>query len=450
MGGLASGLDTTTIIAQLMSVERQPRARIELDQVAAQARKDALADIQAKLKTLKTASADLKSTLTWGKAQQVTSSEPNRISAKVTGEVDPRTFDITVQRLAVTSERRFDFAAGGASVDITPTSTGVTTSIDLSTATNVDEAAAIINGAGVDVTAKNVNGQLQLLSKTNGAAGGFTATGTGLTEKSSKTGVDAAFAVDGVAKTATTNVITDAIPGIELELKGLTPTDPVAISATPNGIDKDKVKAEVKQFVEAYNSALDAMRAKTSEQRVRNPTNNIDARKGVLYADGGLRQVISSMRNATMNDVTGTGNALTLDNLAEFGISTGKGSGGTSTAESLAGKLVIDDAKLTKALEDDPASVERLFTGDNGFATRMESILNPLLETDGTFEGRLDASDAELKSLKTSLETMDQRLTRKEEQYRKQFTALEVAMSRAQAQQSSMASALAGLPNFNA
>lgn len=448
MSGLASGLDTAKIISDLMAVERKPRVRIELDQVAAQARKDALTDIQGKLKSLKLASTDLKSVLLWNEKQQVTSSEPNRISAKVTGEVDPRTFDVTVQRLAVTGERRFEWTAGSGPLSVTPSSTGVTTSIDISTATTVDEAVSLINAADAGVTAKTVNGQLQLLSKTSGGNGNFTATGAGLTEKSSKTGVDAQFTVDGVAKTATSNVITDAIPGVELELKGLTPTEPVAISATPLQVDPAAVKTKLKAFVDLYNSTIDALRTRTTETRVRDPQTMGDARKGTLFADGGLRQILSSLRGATMNGLS-VGNAADIDQLAEIGISTGKGTGGASTAESLQGKLVIDDALLTKKLEEDPASVERLFASATGFATRMEELLDPLVKTDGTFEGRLDSSDADLKRLKTALDTMDQRLTRKEEAYRRQFTSLETAMSRAQAQQASMAQQLAGLPNFS-
>jgi flagellar hook-associated protein 2 len=323
------------------------------------------------------------------------------------------------------------------------------TSIDLSTATTVDQAVALINAAGVSATAKNVNGQLQLLSKVDGGTGNFTATGIGLTEKSSKTGVDAQFTVDGVAGTSATNVLAAAIPGVELTLKGLTPVGPVAISATPMGIDPEAVKTKLKTFVDSYNSTIDALRSRTTEKRVVNSTSIADARKGTLFADGGLRQVLSSLRSASMNALVGTGNAADMDQLAELGISTGKGTGGASSSDALAGKLVIDDAILAKKLTEDPASVERLLSGASGFASRMETLLTPLLETDGTFDGRLDASDSELKRLKTSMDQMDQRLTRKEASYRRQFTGLETAMSRAQSQQASMAQQLASLPRYS-
>ena len=441
--GLASGLDTAALIEQLMSVERNPRLRIEREQAAAQARRDALTDIQSKLKGLKTASADLRSSLLWGKTQTATSSEPNRLAIKVTGEIDPRVYDVTVQRLAVTAERRFDFAGGG-TLEFTPAG-GTLTSVDLSTATNADEAAALINAQGLSVTATNDNGKLKLVSTVAGGSGNFTATGGALTAVSARTGVDAAFQIDGQAYTASTNVVTDALPGAELTLKGLTPTEPVSLSVTPLGVDPEKIKAKLKAFVEAYNASMDAMRSRTTEKKVPNAATSADARKGVLFADSGLRQVMTSMRSSVMNSVSGTGNSVNLDELAELGISTGKATGGTTSADALAGKLVIDDAKLTQALED-PASIERLLSGATGFAARMEGLIGPLTDAGGSFEGRLTSSSSELTRLSKALETMDDRLKRKEEAYRKQFTALETALSRSQAQQSALQGQLAGLP----
>ena len=442
MSGLASGLDTASLIEQLMNVERQPRLRIEREQAAAQARKDALADIQTKLKSLRTASMDLKSSLLWTKTQTATSSDPNRLGVKVTGEVDPRTYDLTVQKLAVTAERRFTFAGGG-TLEFTPDG-GSLTSVDLSTATNVDEAAALINAQGLSVTATNDSGKLKLVSTVAGGTGNFAATGSALTAVSSKTGVDAEFEVDGVGFTSATNVITDALPGVELTLKGLTPTAPVAISVTPLGVDPEKIKAKLKSFVDAYNASMDTMRAQTSEKRVVNAKTLMDAKKGTLFGDSGLRHVMSSLRSSVMTSVSGTGNSVDLDELAELGISTGKATGGQSTADSLAGKLVIDDAKLTAALED-PAAVERLLSGATGFAARMEALITPLVDTGGSFDGRLTSSTSELSRLGKALSTMDERLTRKEEQYRKQFTALETALAKAQSQQQKLQGQLAGL-----
>jgi flagellar hook-associated protein 2 len=306
----------------------------------------------------------------------------------------------------------------------------------------------LINAQGLSVTATNDNGKLKLVSTVNGGTGNFTATGSALTQASAKTGVDAELTIDGVAHTSPTNVVTNALPGAELTLKGLTPTEPVALSVTPLGVEPEKIKAKLKAFVDAYNASMDAMRSRTTEKKVPGATTAADARKGVLFGDSGLRQVMTSLRSSVSATVTGTGNSVSMDELAELGISTGKATGGATSADALAGKLVIDDEKLTKALED-PASIERLLSGAAGFATRKEGVIAPLVDVGGAFDGRLTSSTSELSRLSKSLETMDDRLERKEEAYRKQFTALETALARSQSQQAQLQGQLAGLPRFS-
>ena len=50
IGGLASGLDTNSIIQQLMSIEQQPKVRLQQKQVVEQARQSTLKDVQTRLK----------------------------------------------------------------------------------------------------------------------------------------------------------------------------------------------------------------------------------------------------------------------------------------------------------------------------------------------------------------------------------------------------------------
>ena len=57
----ASGIDTATIIDQLMPIERQPQTRLKTQVTVSAARKTALSDIQTRLKNLQLAAQDLKS-----------------------------------------------------------------------------------------------------------------------------------------------------------------------------------------------------------------------------------------------------------------------------------------------------------------------------------------------------------------------------------------------------
>ena len=60
LSGLASGLDTSTIVDQLMAIERQPETRVKMKQATENARQQALRDVQTKLQALQTSADALK------------------------------------------------------------------------------------------------------------------------------------------------------------------------------------------------------------------------------------------------------------------------------------------------------------------------------------------------------------------------------------------------------
>src|SRR4051812_50143792 len=89
-GGLASGLDTNTIVDQLMAIERQPQNRLKLRQGQIDARKSALSDIQSRLKNLQLAAQDLKSPLLWLDTQSIDLNDPTKVAATRTGRARTR------------------------------------------------------------------------------------------------------------------------------------------------------------------------------------------------------------------------------------------------------------------------------------------------------------------------------------------------------------------------
>jgi flagellar capping protein FliD len=107
VGGLASGLDTQSIIDQLMSVERQPRTRMGYQQTAAQARQDALQAVDTKLSALKLAANDLHSALLWVPVQSTTSSNTAVLTARTTGAAAPGASVVGVTNLPSAEQHSF-------------------------------------------------------------------------------------------------------------------------------------------------------------------------------------------------------------------------------------------------------------------------------------------------------------------------------------------------------
>src|SRR3954454_23093051 len=123
-GGLASGLDTNTIVDQLMAIERQPQNRLKLKQGQIDARKSALGDVMSRLKNLRLAAQDLKSTTLWLDTQSVDVNDTTKIAATRTGGAGTGGYQVTVTQLASASQHWYSYPATAPATDQTLTIAG--------------------------------------------------------------------------------------------------------------------------------------------------------------------------------------------------------------------------------------------------------------------------------------------------------------------------------------
>jgi flagellar hook-associated protein 2 len=438
--GLASGLDTEAIITQLMAVERQPRTRLTLRQVAVQAQSDSLGAIRAKLTSLTLATTGLSSAALWAPTQSVDTTDATKVTARRTGGAGPGGYQLEVTSLASSEQRTFTL--GDTSAASTLTLNGIDVAVPAGA--DVDAVAAAINAkSDAPVFAVNVNGSLVLSSKKTGKDFGFTVSGNApLTAGNVKAGADAVYTLDGAPQTSPTNVVANGIPGVELTLRAPT-SSPITVNVGTPAPDKAQTIAAVKTFVSAYNDVVTKLRAELTEKRVANAATTADAQKGDLFGDPLLSSMLDDMRTVISGTTVG-GKAL-----ADIGISTGTATGGAATADSIDGKLTIDESALSAALDADPAAVQKLLGGVTdtpGFAQAFTAKLLPVTRADGLLQSRLDAAASSITTIKDQLDDMDRRLTMREDHLRKQFSALELALQRSQAQSTDLASRLASLP----
>src|SRR5262249_41907095 len=99
IGGLASGLDTNSIISALMQVAQQPQQAIINQQTLEKTRQSDLQAIRTQVTNLQLATSQLMSPSTWTASQQISSSDPAHITATGTN-VPPGGFSLTVSQLA--------------------------------------------------------------------------------------------------------------------------------------------------------------------------------------------------------------------------------------------------------------------------------------------------------------------------------------------------------------
>src|SRR4051794_41473702 len=111
ISGLSSGIDTATIIDQLMSIERQPQTRLKNQVTVSAARKTALSDVQTRLKNLQLAAQDLKSAALWANKQTLDVSDPTKLTATATGSIGTGAYTISATSLARGAQRWFTFSS---------------------------------------------------------------------------------------------------------------------------------------------------------------------------------------------------------------------------------------------------------------------------------------------------------------------------------------------------
>src|SRR4051812_19889698 len=454
ISGLSSGIDTATIIDQLMSIERQPQTRLKSQVTISAARKTALSDIQTRLKNLQLAAQDLKSATLWANKQTVDVNDGTKVAASLSGPSGAGSYQLNVGTLARGSQRWYTYTPPAAADSIT-FSNGHSTPIaasatidDAVLAINSDSAAPVYASAVTD--AQSGAKYLVFSSRTTGlTASAFTASSSALAEDGSRAvgGLDSEYWVDsGAHKFSSSNVVTDAIPGVSLTLKGTTTVSgPATVTVGAPAPDNTNITAKVKAFVDQYNSTLDFVRSKLDEKKVANPQTAADQQKGLLNGDTMLEGVLSQLRVA-MTNAYAPGNPTTLDQMNEIGVSTGSAFGSLNQ-DAIKGKLVFDSAKFSSALAADPTSVKNLLSGTTGFGQAIDDLLSPTLQAGGTMASRLSAEDAKQKTLNDQIARMDVLLQKKQDTLKAQFTAMETALQQSQAQGQWLAGQLAALAN---
>jgi flagellar capping protein FliD len=130
-----------------------------------------------------------------------------------------------------------------------------------------------------------------------------------------------------------------------------------------------------------------------------------------------------------------------MGDLSALGISTGAASGSsTFSADAVAGKLRVDDLKLTAALTGDRAVLQ---TALNGLGQRLSDVVTPVAGARVT-EARSTVT-SERKRLADSIAQTDVRLADKEKRLRAKFAAMESALAASQSAQAQLTSQLASL-----
>ena len=216
---------------------------------------------------------------------------------------------------------------------------------------------------------------------------------------------EAANASDGgQSVTRSSNTISDAIPGVTLNLL-TTGTSNIDVSA-----DSSNVSKKISTLADAYNKLNDTLKQLT------NYVGPGDSANGPLLGDSTVQAVIAQVKAIINGNVSSaTGNYKSLN---ELGFSFDK-----------TGVMSIDTSKLQSALSSDLTSVGNIFSSTNGIATQLNSKLTQYLDAKGAISTAQDTLNKTLTDLTKQKADVQKRLDATQKTLQAQFIAMDQAVA---------------------
>ena len=419
IGGIASGLDTSSMIQQLMQIERQPVMRFQQRQAALHRVDKAWGEVVTKIQAFRSALDNVRDATDWSSFVSAISSNEDAVAVTTTGAADTGSLDFTVTSLAAAEKVAMtgtytnptapvgvgDVTINGPNGAISVTTDASTTLVDL--ADMIEQA-----DAGVDAQVLKVSEtehQLILTATDTGMVNDFTVT-TNITELGAvsqlKAASDAELSVGGIAVNRSSNTITDLFDGVTIDLKAIT-TTPVTVDVTR---DIGAAGDAVDELVTAANEVLSTLKKHTSY-------NAESGASGVLQGDPAARGLQMEIRSV-LSSTSSTGD---ITHGSQVGISL------TRT-----GEVELDRTKLDAALGGGYDAVAGFMV--DGLGSSLHTFLKTVEGSGGSIQRARDAIDGRVRSYDDQIEAFEVRLALRERTLRRQFTGLETSLAQLHAQ----------------
>jgi flagellar hook-associated protein 2 len=271
--------------------------------------------------------------------------------------------------------------------------------------------------AGTTVTAINATTkQITLSQATTGSFSG-SYTFSGLFPTTLQTAQDAAFTINDIPMTRSSNVVTDALDGVTLKLNSTSAT------AVQLGVsfDSTDIAASAKNFVAAYNTLMEFIGISTG------PAIEDNDLSATLKGDTSVRGIKNTLRaKLTARSSSASGSAT---HWSVIGVSLDR-----------AGVLQFDEAKFKSSFEKNPTDVVKalsnnasepyLYSGSaSGLAGDMAIAVFGLVRSTGTVADVEKSYQNKLSRLETEQTKLDKQIEAITARYERQFSALNAVLA---------------------
>lgn len=450
--GLVSGLDTTTLINQLMTLEAAPQTQLKSKVTTTQTLVSAYQSLNTSVASLASlakkdaipATSDLYSATSSASSVSVTAA-----AGSSAGQIDLTVTAVAKAQVSVTaamsawpdSPATFTVVkADGTKVELTAASSSMSDIADAINSSSSGVKASRV-AAGTDSVTGDPLYRLQLTSSTTGAAASFdvfrgtsadvtAGTATNLLTASGAATVTAAsdasvtlWAGTSAAQviTSSTNAFTDILPGVTINVSKVE-ASPVSITVAK---DTAGISSLASNLVANLASVFNFLDSKSTVTPTTTATGAAGTTAGVFVGNSLARDVRNGILNAASDPVNGR-------SPSEIGI--------TITRN---GTIEYDAAKFTAALAADPAGTQAMFQTISGrIATAADAASN---QYTGSITQAITGQKSSLTSLNDQIANWDVRLASQRAGLERVYSALEVSLSNLQAQSSWLTSQLAAL-----
>ncbi|TIC83512.1 hypothetical protein E8D34_15365 [Nocardioides sp. GY 10113] len=433
ISGLVSGLDTASLIDQLMSLEARQQTKLKYQVTTETSKVTALQQVNSALATLAEKAAALATASTsggtWGSLTATSSS--TAVTATATGSALPGSLTVSVDTLATTSRATVTSAlTAGSTYSLTladGSSVSYTTDADPSYA----ELAAQINASSsttglqaVVINDGSAGGVLQIRSTATGDASNFSISDGTHTISSRDTatggvaGVDGRITVNGVTVTGSSNTYANVVDGVTLTATAETTTDATVTLARDASSRSDAIK----DLVDSVNNVLTLIGTKTAVSSSSSGTS-----ASTLTGDSTVRQASYALVSAIWPDGGGS--------LSQYGVELDR-----------YGKYTFDADKFAEAYAADPDATTAAFVGTDGLAARVQGVAEAASDKyDGYITNSVNGHNSTIERLNDRIAEWDDRLALRRTTLEKQYTALETLLSNLNAQSSWLTSTISSM-----
>jgi len=431
---LGSGIDFSAITDAIISDRSRPIRQLVTKQATFRSRVDALKQLNVKLISFSDAVKAL-SDKTLGSGKLATSSNANAIIATASNTASNSTANVEVIRLATSlaqastsfsSSQSTVLANGAINATFELRKGGATTGtqITIDSSNNsltglrdaINTAKAGLSAQIVDVSGDGTQNQLVLNSTDTGSSGRVelvetSSTGTlsalNLRNLNPITGsfseLDSEIKISGLTINRSSNIISDAISGVTLNLKD--------VGTTKISINNDSagLKTKLSSFVDAFNDL---------QEFINNQFKADDKGKatGILVGDSTLRIVQQNLREVVSKTATNNGGA--FSNLSQIGI----------TKDSK-GKLSIDQTILNEKLSSSLGDIQALLSGKTDTQFGLSKELTSVGENlQSNVKQAITGFDSSIESIDKNILAQQQRLQNLRSSLTRQFSIVDAAI----------------------